>query len=217
MKHALLPHGPWVYLPDGRMSRPPGPELLPGMQTIPGFYDDYLRHHNEQRQLLQLGFADRLLGRLIARLKREGIYDDTLVVVTADHGFAWKVGVDTRRSVSLSNVDELGPVPMIVKRPGQHARPRERRARADARRDADDRGRAERAARLPRRRALGLLARGGGAPDRADRQARLQLGGEHLEAGAGSPAAPRWSGGGCASSARATGRACSRRSGRAAS
>jgi hypothetical protein len=121
MKHALLPHGPWVYLPDGRMSRPPGPELLPGMQTIPGFYDDYLRHHNEQRQLLQLGFADRLLGRLIARLKREGIYDDTLVVVTADHGFAWKVGVDTRRSVSLSNIDELGSVPMIVKRPGQHA------------------------------------------------------------------------------------------------
>jgi hypothetical protein len=121
MKHALLPHGPWVYLPDGRMSRPPGAELLPGMQTIPGFYDDFLRHHNEQRQLLQLGFADRLLGRLIARLKREGIYDDTLVVVTADHGFAWKVGVDTRRSVSLSNVDELGSVPMIVKRPGQHS------------------------------------------------------------------------------------------------
>jgi hypothetical protein len=121
MKHALLPHGPWVYLPDGRMSRPPGPELLPGMQTIPGFYDDYLRHHNEQRQLLQLGFADRLLGRLIARLKHEGVYDNTLIVVTADHGFAWKVGVDTRRSVSLSNVDELGSVPMIVKRPGEHA------------------------------------------------------------------------------------------------
>jgi hypothetical protein len=120
MKHALLPHGPWVYLPDGRMSRPSGAELLPGMQTIPGFYDDYLRHHNEQRQLLQLGFADRLIGRLIARLKSQGIYDDTMIVVTADHGFAWKVGVDTRRSVSLSNVDELGSVPMIIKRPGQH-------------------------------------------------------------------------------------------------
>ncbi|HEV7844835.1 MAG TPA: sulfatase-like hydrolase/transferase [Thermoleophilaceae bacterium] len=118
MKHALLPHGPWVYLPSGERSRPEGPELLPGMQTIPGFYDIYLRHHNEQRQLLQLGFADRLLGRLIARLKSQGIYDDTLVVVTADHGFAWKVGVETRRSVDRSNVDELGPVPLIVKRPG---------------------------------------------------------------------------------------------------
>jgi sulfatase-like protein len=119
MKHALLPHGPWVYLPSGRRTpRPRGRELLPGMQTIPGFYDDYLRHHNEQRQLLQLGFADRLLGRLVARLKSQGMYDDTLIVVTADHGYAWKVGVETRRSVDISNVDELGPVPLIVKRPG---------------------------------------------------------------------------------------------------
>jgi hypothetical protein len=122
MKHALLPHGPWVYLPDGRMTRPEGPELLPGMQTIPGFYDDYLRHHNEQRQLLQLGFADRLLGRVVARLKDQGIYDNTLIVVTADHGFAWKVGVPTRRLLDRSNVDEIGPVPMIVKRPGRPAR-----------------------------------------------------------------------------------------------
>ena len=122
MKHALLPHGPWVYLPSGERSRPEGPELLPGMQTIPGFYDDYLTHHNQQRQLLQLGFADRLLGRLVARLKRQGMYDDTLIVVTADHGFSWKVGVQTRRSVDLSNVDELGPVPLIVKRPGRPAR-----------------------------------------------------------------------------------------------
>lgn len=118
MKHALLPHGPWVYLPSGERSRPEGPELLPGMQTIPGFYDVYLRHHNEQRQLLQLGFADRLIGSLVARLKREGMYDDTMIVVTADHGFAWKVGVETRRSVDITNVDELGPVPLIVKRPG---------------------------------------------------------------------------------------------------
>jgi hypothetical protein len=119
MKHALLPHGPWVYLPSGRRSRGEGPELLPGMQTVPGFYDDYLTDHNEQRYLLQLGFVDRLLGRLVARLKSQGIYDDTLIVVTADHGFAWQVGVPTRRSVSQSNVNELGPVPLFVKAPQQ--------------------------------------------------------------------------------------------------
>jgi Sulfatase len=122
VKHALLPHGPWVYLPSGERSRPEGPELLPGMQTVPGFYDDYLRHHNEQRQLLQLGFTDRLLGRIVARLKSQGMYDDTLIVVTADHGFAWKIGVETRRRLDRANVDELGPVPLIVKRPGRPAR-----------------------------------------------------------------------------------------------
>jgi Sulfatase len=119
MKHALLPHGPWVYLPSGHRSRPDGQELLPGMQTIPGFHDEYLTRHNEQRYLLQLGFVDHLLGRLVARLKSQGMYDDTLIVVTADHGFAWQVGVETRRSVNPSNVEELAPVPLFVKRPGQ--------------------------------------------------------------------------------------------------
>jgi hypothetical protein len=119
MKHALLPHGPWVYLPSGRRTRPDGPELLPGMQTVPGFYDQYVTSHNEQRYLLQLGFVDRLLGRTIERLTSQGMYDDTLIVVTADHGFAWQVGVPTRRSVSRSNVNELGPVPLFVKAPGQ--------------------------------------------------------------------------------------------------
>jgi hypothetical protein len=119
IKHALLPHGPWVYMPSGHHLRPEGPELLPGMQTVPGFYDQYLTRHNEQRYLLQLGFVDRLLGRLAGRLKSQGMYDDTLIVVTADHGFAWQVGVPTRRSISLSNVDELAPVPLFVKKPGQ--------------------------------------------------------------------------------------------------
>ena len=119
MKHALLPHGPWVYMPSGHRSRPEGPELLPGMQTVPGFYDDYLTRHNEQRYLLQLGFVDRLLGRLVARLKSQGMYDDTLIAVTADHGFAWQVGVPTRRNINPSNVGELAPVPLFVKKPHQ--------------------------------------------------------------------------------------------------
>ena len=122
MKHALLPHGPWIYLPSGHRSRPDGPELLPGMQTVPGFYDQYVTDHNEQRYLLQLGFVDRLLGRLVARLKSQGMYDNTMIVVTADHGFAWQVGVPTRRSVNQSNVNELGPVPLFVKAPSQTRR-----------------------------------------------------------------------------------------------
>jgi hypothetical protein len=47
------------------------------------------------------------------------MYDDTLIVVTADHGFAWQVGVETRRSVTPGNVEELAPVPLFVKRPNQ--------------------------------------------------------------------------------------------------
>ena len=119
MKHVLLPHGPYLYLPSGRRTRPDSRDLLPGMLTVPGFHDRFLTRHNEQRYLLQLGFVDRLLGRLMRRLERLGMYDDTLIALTADHGFAWQVGVDTRRSVSAPNVEEVTPVPFIVKAPGQ--------------------------------------------------------------------------------------------------
>jgi hypothetical protein len=115
----LLPHGPYLYLPDGSRTRPKPGDLLPGMNSVPGFHDEFLTRHDEQRYLLQLGFTDRLLGRLIRQLKSEGIYDDTLIVATADHGIAFQSGVETRRSVSMSNVEELTPVPLFVKQPGQ--------------------------------------------------------------------------------------------------
>ena len=108
------------------------------------------------------------------------MYDDTLIVVTADHGFAWQVGVPTRRSVSRSNVNELGPVPLFVKAPGQTHGARERCARPDPRRDSHDRGRTERAARLPRGRQLGVLARGSSPASGEPHHARLQLDRAHV-------------------------------------
>lgn len=119
MKHALLPHGPYLYLPSAARTRNGARDLVPNMNGLRGFGHAYLTRHNEQRYLLQLGFVDRLLGRLIRQLKRTGIYDDTLILVTADHGFAWQVGVPTRRSVSNGNVEELTPVPFFVKAPAQ--------------------------------------------------------------------------------------------------
>jgi hypothetical protein len=119
MKHALLPHGPYLYLPSGARAREGARDLLPGMLTVPGFHDPFLTRHNEQRYLLQLGFVDRLLGRLLRRLRRLGMYDDTLIAVTADHGIAFQVGVETRRRVNDSNAEELTPVPLIIKAPGQ--------------------------------------------------------------------------------------------------
>jgi hypothetical protein len=121
MKHVLLPHGPYQYLPSGAKTRSGATDLVPEMNSEFAFHDAFLTRHNEQRYLLQLGFVDRLLGRLLRRLKRLGMYDDTLIVLTADHGYAWQVGVGTRRSVSASNVHELTPVPFFVKAPGQQA------------------------------------------------------------------------------------------------
>jgi hypothetical protein len=119
MKHLLLPHIPYVYLPSGARTRPGPRDPLPGMTTVPGFHDEYLTRHNEQRFLLQLGYTDRLLGRLLRRLKDQGIYDETLIVLVADHGYLWRSGVETRRRALAGTAHELSPVPFIVKRPGQ--------------------------------------------------------------------------------------------------
>jgi hypothetical protein len=119
MKHLLLPHLPYLYLPSGARTRSGPRDPLPGMSTVPGFHDEYLTRHNEQRYLLQLGFTDRLLGSLIRRLKGQGIYDDTLIVVVGDHGYLWRSRVQSRRRALAHTAHELSPVPFFVKRPGQ--------------------------------------------------------------------------------------------------
>ena len=115
-KHVLLPHLPWLYLPSGRRFQ----ASIGSLASPAGFHDRGLTVHNHERLLLQIGYVDRQLGRLVRRMKREGIYDEALIALTADHGIAFELGVKDRRKVSESNVDEVAPVPFFVKAPGQH-------------------------------------------------------------------------------------------------
>lgn len=117
--HVLLPHGPYMFLPSGRQTRASWPDPIPGMNSTPGFHSDYLALHAQQRLQLQIGFVDRELGRLLARMRREGTFDRSLIVVTADHGISSESGVASRRSTSIRNIDELAPVPLFVKAPRQ--------------------------------------------------------------------------------------------------
>lgn len=120
IKHTLLPHVPYEYLPSGARTRVSANDPIRQMAGPPGFHDRFLTQHEYQRFLLQASYTDREVGKAIARLQRAGIFDKALIVVTADHGIALsKVGVKDRRKVSRSNVDEVGPVPLIIKAPGQ--------------------------------------------------------------------------------------------------
>jgi hypothetical protein len=117
-KHVLLPHVPWQYLPSRLSYRRRPSEPIPGLNSRPGFGDPWLVKLSYQRHLLQLGFADRLLGDLLARLERTGLWRRSLVVVVADHGIGFHVGAD-RRTVTVRNFQDLAPVPLFVKLPGQ--------------------------------------------------------------------------------------------------
>jgi Sulfatase len=117
--HALLPHEPWLYLPSGRPTRPPGEDPIEGINTAVGFDDAQLSQHNHARHLLQVGYTDHELGRLLARLRRTGLLRRALLVIVADHGYSFDIGAKSRRYVSESNVEEVATVPFFIKAPGQ--------------------------------------------------------------------------------------------------
>jgi Sulfatase len=117
-KHVLLPHVPWQFYPSGRHYRRHAPEPIPGLNGPEGFGDPWLVKVSYQRHLLQLGLADRLLGELLGRVRRLGLFRDAMVVVVADHGIGFHVGVE-RRTITQENVEDLAPVPLLVKLPGQ--------------------------------------------------------------------------------------------------
>jgi hypothetical protein len=117
--HALLPHEPWIYLPSGHQNRPEGEDPIAGINKPNGFHDPGLTDHNHLRYLLQVGFTDHELGLLLRRLRRTGLFDRALLVVLADHGYSFELNVPGRRRVRDGNVEELAPVPLFVKAPGQ--------------------------------------------------------------------------------------------------
>jgi hypothetical protein len=119
--HAIMPHVPWRYFPSGMRYPEPGPGVIPGTIPRKGWGDDpYLVRQGLQRHLLQVGYADRLLGRLEGNLRRARLWERALVVVAADHGGAFRPGVQ-RRPVLRSNFADIAGVPLFVKRPGQRA------------------------------------------------------------------------------------------------
>jgi hypothetical protein len=111
--HLLIPHSPWLYLPSG--VRYDGSAGLP----FDGRWWARLAH---QRHLQQVAYADRLLGQALRALRDAGLYDDSLVVVTSDHGDSFSDGVSGRdMDAGQRAAAEIGWVPLFVKEPGQTA------------------------------------------------------------------------------------------------
>ena len=117
--HVLLPHEPWVYLPTGqRYSALP---VAAGLDRDNRWSTDEMAVlRNYQRHLLQVRFADRLLGQILDRLREVGLFEESLIVVAADHGASFLPGVPFRRP-RLSSFAEIGGVPLFIKTPGQRA------------------------------------------------------------------------------------------------
>jgi hypothetical protein len=121
--HLQMPHNPYHYLPSGQRY-PETISELPGVDTVnqpaAGRWSDdrQLARQGLQRYLLQVGDTDRLLGRLIARMKASGLYDKALLVVTADHGASFMPG-HPLRAADAEDLPSIASIPLFVKAPGQ--------------------------------------------------------------------------------------------------
>ena len=116
--HVLIPHQPWRYLPSGRTypQRTFGePFATNGLWTS----EAWPVQSSHQRHLMQTAIADRMLGDLVRQLRATGLYDRSLLVVTADHGIGFTPGESGRSSVVEATAPELLWVPLFIKRPGQ--------------------------------------------------------------------------------------------------
>jgi len=112
----LLPHEPWVYLPDGRRHTWL-PHIVGGVGDR--WSDDaWAVTLDYQRHLLQVQHADTLLGALLEHLRTVGLRDDALIVVTADHGASVRPGAPFRLPTE-ENFADVAAVPLFIKRPGQ--------------------------------------------------------------------------------------------------
>lgn len=114
--HAIVPHHPWQYLPDGR-SYPFIVATNPASQGGGWNDDEFLVAQSMQRHLLQVGYADHVLGEIIAALEKRGIYEDAMVIVVADHGITIRPGVDHQRMITEDTIGSIAAVPLFVKTP----------------------------------------------------------------------------------------------------
>lgn len=115
--HVLLPHSPWLMTPIGLPLTNPGP--VPGLdETGRWTSDPTVVREGLRRHLLQVQYTDREVGRLIDQMEELGTWEETMVVVVADHGAAFTPG-EPNRVPAAGTEAEIFSVPLFIKYPGQ--------------------------------------------------------------------------------------------------
>ena len=115
--HMEIPHVPWRFEKTG-LQYPIAENKVPGLKDDTWGSNRYLVDVGLQRFLLQTQYADSILGAIVADIKKSGLWDKSLVIVTTDHGASFKPrGI--RRSIQKQNYAEMANTPLFVKYPNQ--------------------------------------------------------------------------------------------------
>jgi hypothetical protein len=123
--HTVRTHAPWVVDGSGKQIFPFRVPIVPGAHMVGAEADEtyttedlkYLERRLWTQSVLDF---DRQLGRVIDDLKATGRYDNTMIIVTADHGATMTDHSDRRFGDTLvQRWSEVAHVPLMVKMPGQ--------------------------------------------------------------------------------------------------
>lgn len=118
--HPFDPPAPW-----SRMYRPDDLELLPGWTDTlihgddgRGYFDYSKLTEETLRHVMAMYYAtishiDHQVGRMLGKLKERGLYDNTIVVYTSDHGEF--LGFHHRLLKGYRMLEPLVRVPLIIK------------------------------------------------------------------------------------------------------
>jgi len=116
--HTVFPHSPYYYLPSGKAhsdnQRPIG--IQARKPVWKGSVAAVERLHHGLR--LQEALADRFIGSLMDTLKSSEKYDESLIIITADHGMSFIHG-HSFRFVTKHTFGDIAFVPLFIKYPNQ--------------------------------------------------------------------------------------------------
>jgi len=110
--HYPVPHAPFIYDAGGAYT---GPFAIRSRMTED--IDVDVMHGTPADYRRSLGHLDRVVARIVARLRATGRYDDALVIMTSDH--AWRNDPALRHETGDARIRH---VPLLVKAPGQRSR-----------------------------------------------------------------------------------------------
>lgn len=116
--HIKQPHQPWKYSAKGQLYNN-SPIRSVSNSTNQWLVDDNGVATAQQRQLVQTGFADSLLGQIINKVKANGNWDKAMVIVTADHGVSFQGQPIPQRVTDVRSMGEVANPPLFIKYPGQ--------------------------------------------------------------------------------------------------
>jgi hypothetical protein len=120
--HIGLPHYPWSLLPTGQPYVAAGTvgSAIYGLDGEMWAADAWPAKQAWHRNLIQIQYADKLVGQILDVLEETSKLEQTLLVVTSDHGMCFMPG-KSLRDPTPDTLSDLLPVPLFVKLPGQAA------------------------------------------------------------------------------------------------